>query len=116
IFIMAGTTPTVLPTGNSQFVRQQDQSNSSLLSIGGGPRRDHSYVFDGVPIADVVNRATFIPSFQAVEELRIQVSAYDAEIGRTSGGVFNATARSGSNAWRGTAMYQDRPDASQGRL
>ena len=116
VFFMASITPTVLPTGDSQFVRQQDQSNSSLISVGGGPRRNNSYVLDGVPIVDVVNRAVMIPSAQAVEEVRVQVSAYDAEIGRTSGGVFNVTAKSGSNAWRGNALYENRPGATLGRL
>ena len=116
VFVAGTTTPTVLLTGDSHFVRQQDQSNSSLISMGGGPRRDNSYVFDGVPIVDILNRATFIPSYHAVEEVRVQVSAYDADIGRTSGGVFNTTSRSGSNQWRGTAMYQDRPSWAQGRL
>ena len=60
-----------------------------------------------------MNRAVFIPSFQAVDEVRVQVSPYDAEVGRTSGGVFNVTAKSGSNAWRGDAMYQNRPDWAQ---
>ena len=58
-------------------------------------------VRNGVPIVDLLNRATFIPSFEAVEEMRVQSSAYDAEVGRTSGGVFNTIARSGTNAWTG---------------
>lgn len=116
VFFLSVTAPTVVATGDSQFVRQQDQSNSSLISIAGGPRRDNSYVLEGVPIVDILNRASFIPSFQAVEEMRLQISAYDAEIGRTSGGVFNTTGRSGSNAWRGSAHYQNRPDWGMGRL
>ena len=116
VFIMAAMTPTVLATGDAQFVRQQDQSNSSLISLGGGPRRNNSYVLDGVPIVDILNRATLIPNVQAVEEMRVQLSAYDAEIGRTSGGVFNTTARSGTNEWHGTALYQNRPDRAVGRL
>jgi hypothetical protein len=116
VFFMATTTPAVVPTGDSQFVRQQDQSSSSLIAIGGGPRRNNSYVLDGVPIVDILNRAIFIPSIEGVEEMRVQVSPYDAEIGRTSGGVFNATAKSGSNIWRGSAVYQNRPSAGQGRL
>ncbi|MCU1382755.1 MAG: hypothetical protein JWL71_1452, partial [Acidobacteria bacterium] len=113
VFVTAAATPMVMATGDSRFVRQQDQSNSSLISLGGGPRRDNAYVLDGVPIVDILNRATFIPSFEAVEEMRVQISDYDAEIGRTSGGVFNTTARSGSNVWHGSALYQDRPSAAQ---
>lgn len=115
IFYTAGITPTVIPTGDSRFVRQQDQSNSSLISLGGGPRRDNSYVLDGVPIVDILNRATFIPSFHAIEEMRVQMGPYDAEVGRTSGGVFNTIGRSGTNTWHGTGLVQDRPDWAQAR-
>ncbi|MBI4266646.1 MAG: TonB-dependent receptor [Acidobacteria bacterium] len=116
VFITATQTPTVLATGDAQFVRQQDQSGSSLISMGGSARRHNTYVLDGVPIVDIQNRATFIPSFQALEEMRVQVGPYDAEVGRTSGGVFNTTARAGTNVWRGSAMYQNRPDGGQSRL
>jgi hypothetical protein len=39
----------------------------------------------------------------------VQVHTYDAEMGRTGGGVFNATARSGSNDWHGSGFVQNRP-------
>ena len=34
----AVTVPTVVASGDSQFNRQQDQTNASLLSLGGGTR------------------------------------------------------------------------------
>ncbi len=48
-FFLAVTTPNVMPVGDPQFVRQQDQDNSSRLSIGGGPVRANNYLLDGVP-------------------------------------------------------------------
>jgi hypothetical protein len=108
-FYLAITTPNVIPTGDPQFVRQQDQTNSSLLSLAGAPRRTNNYTLDGVSIVDLRNRATFIPSIEAVEEVKVQVSTYDAEMGRTGGGVFNTTGKSGTNEWRGSALYQNRP-------
>ncbi len=113
VFYAATITPGVIPTGDSRFVRQQDQSNSSLLSLAGGPRRDNTYVIDGVPIVDILNRATFIPSFHALDEMRVELSSYDAQVGRTSGGVFNVVARSGTNQWHGESLYQHRPDWAQ---
>ena len=38
-FYTAIATPSVIQSGDPQFVRYQDQSGSSLLSLGGGPRR-----------------------------------------------------------------------------
>jgi trimeric autotransporter adhesin len=116
VFLFSTQTPAVISTGDPQFTRQQDQGNNAIVSLGGGPRRDNSYTLDGVPIVDLVNRAVLIPSLEAVEEMRLQVSAYDAEIGRTSGGVFNVTTRSGSNAWHGSGLYQNRPGWGTSRL
>ena len=45
-FFLAVTTPNVVPVGNPQFVRQQDQDNSSRLSLGGGPVRANNYLLD----------------------------------------------------------------------
>jgi hypothetical protein len=116
VFFLAVTTPGVVPTGDPQFVRQQDQTNSSLLSLGGGPRRANNYTIDGVSITDLRNRAVFIPSIESVHEVRVQVSTYDAEMGRTGGGVFNATARSGGNDWHGSGYLQNRPSFASSQL
>ena len=86
------TTPNVVPSGDPQFVRQQDQTNASLLSLAGGPRRGNNYTLEGVAITDMRNRAVIVPSIEAVEEVKVQVSTYDAEMGRTGGGVFNTSA------------------------
>ena len=39
----------------------------------------------------------------------MQVHTYDAEMGRTGGGVFNTTLKSGTNSFHGTGFYQTRP-------
>jgi hypothetical protein len=116
IFIMGALAPAVLPTGNPIFVRQQDQSNASLISMAGSSRRANTYVIDGVPIVDIQNRATIIPGMEMVEEMRVQLGPYDAEVGRTAGGVFNVSARAGGNRVSGSGVYQTRPDATQAQL
>ena len=73
----------------------QDQNATAMLSLGGGPRRANNFLLDGVPITDIFNRAAIIPSIEAVEEVKVQVSTYDAELGRTGGGVFNTHAQIG---------------------
>jgi hypothetical protein len=112
-FFLSTITPGVTHTGDPQFVRQQDQTNSSLLSLGGGPRRGNNYTLDGVAIVDMRNRATVIPSIEAVEEVKVQVTTYDAEMGRTGGGVFNMTGKSGANDWHGSLLGQTRPAATR---
>ncbi len=108
-YLFAVTVPTVIASGDAQFNRQQDQTNASLLSLGGGTRRGNNYIVDGVPITDLRNRASANPSIEALEDVNVQVHTYDAETGRTGGGTFNSAAKSGSNEWHGSSFYQGRP-------
>jgi trimeric autotransporter adhesin len=108
-FMMAMTVPTVVHNGNPFYVRQQDQTNASLMSLSGGPMRGNNYLMDGVPITDLRNRPVFFPNIESVAEVKVQVNTYDAEMGRTGGGVFNTTMKSGSNDWHGSAYIQQRP-------
>ena len=115
-FYTAIATPSVIQSGDPQFVRYQDQSGASLLSLGGGPRRGNAYLIEGVSITDFVNRASWVPSTEAVEDMRVQLKTYDAEMGRAAGGVFNVTAKSGSNAWHGSALFINKPGWGTGQL
>src|SRR5262245_46577936 len=108
-FMIGASVPTVIPSGDAQFNRQQDQTNSSLMSLGGGTRRGNNYTLDGVPITDMRNRMSAVPTTEGVEDLKVQVHTYDAEMGRTGGGVFNVTAKSGTNTFHGTGFFQTRP-------
>lgn len=108
-FLFAVTVPTVVASGDVQFNRQQDQTNASLLSLGGGTRRGNNYLVDGVSITDLRNRASANPSIEALEDVNVQVHTYDAETGRTGGGIFNTATKSGTNAFAGSGFYQARP-------
>ena len=108
-FLIGVTVPTVNPVGDPQFNRQQDQTNASLVSLGGGGVRANNYLLDGVPITEMRGRAIANPTIEAIEEVKVQVHTYDAEMGRTGGGVFNVTAKSGSNQYHGSGFFQTRP-------
>jgi len=108
-FLIGITVPTFTPVGDPQFNRQQDQTNASRVSLGGGGIRANNYLLDGVPITELRGRAVLNPTIEAVEEVKIQVHTYDSEMGRTGGGVFNVTAKSGSNRYHGSGFYQTRP-------
>ncbi|MGQ0734644.1 MAG: carboxypeptidase regulatory-like domain-containing protein [Acidobacteriota bacterium] len=108
-FLIGITIPTVMPVGDPQFNRQQDQTNASRISLGGGGIRANNYLLDGVPITELRGRAVLNPTIESLEEVKVQVHTYDAEMGRTGGGVFNLTAKSGTNDFHGTGFYQTRP-------
>ena len=108
-FALAVTVPTVVSVGERRLTLQRDQTDSSRISIGGGGVQANNYVLDGVPITDLRGRALLSPSIEAIQDVRIQVHTYDAEVGRTGGGVFNTTARAGTNAFHGSGFFQTRP-------
>jgi hypothetical protein len=114
IFLMAVTVPTVQSSGDTHWNRMQDQTGASALSMGGGGVRANNYLLDGFPVTDLQNRSSTNPSGEMVEDIRVQVHTYDAEMGRTGGGVLNTTAKSGSNAFRGTGYFQARPSSFVG--
>src|SRR4029453_17044574 len=90
-FLMAVTVPTVQSSGDTHWNRMQDQTGASTLSMGGGGVRANNYLLEGFPIPTLQNRSASNPSSEMVEDVRVQVHTYDAEMGRTGGGVMNAT-------------------------
>jgi len=79
-----------------------DQSDISTVSIAGSPESTNQYLVDGIPITDTVNRPVIIPASEATQELKVQVTTYDVEVGRTGGGVYNTLLKSGTNALHGS--------------
>jgi hypothetical protein len=108
-FLIGVTVPTVLAVGEPRFNRQQDQMVSSQISLGGGGVQANNYTLDGVPITDMRGFPVLNPTIEAISDIKVQVHTFDAEMGRTGGGVFNTTARSGGNTYHGSAFYQTRP-------
>jgi hypothetical protein len=47
------------------------------------------------------------PSIEALDDVKVQVHTYDAEMGRTGGGVFNTTLKSGTNSCRWHRLLPD---------
>jgi len=107
-FLFSKLDNNVTAVGDPRFVRFQDQSGSSTISIAGGPLSSNNYSVDGIPITDMSNRAVIIPSIESVQEVKVQQNTYDAEIGRTSGGMFNTTLRSGSSTLHGVLQGETR--------
>ncbi len=107
-FLFSKLDNNVTAVGDPRFVRFQDQSGSSTISIAGGPLSSNNYSVDGIPITDFSNRAVIIPSLESVQEVKVQQNTYDAEIGRTSGGMFNTTLRSGSSTLHGVLQGETR--------
>jgi trimeric autotransporter adhesin len=107
-YITAKLSGVFVNTGNPQFIRFADQNGTSTTSVAGGPIAANIYLVDGVPITDTNNRPIVIPTIESIQDVKVQANTYDAQVGRTGGGVFNTLLRSGSNAIHGSVFGETR--------
>ena len=110
-YITARLAGTFVNTGNPQFIRFADQNGTSTTSVAGGPVASNLYLVDGVPITDTNNRPVVIPTIESIQDVKLQALTYDAQVGRTGGGVFNTLLRSGTNALHGSVFGETRQTA-----
>ena len=72
-------------------------------------RFTNEFLLDGVPNTGTEttqpNNLSFVPSPDATAEFKVQTSIYDAQYGRTGGGVVNVVLKSGTNQFHG-ALYE----------
>lgn len=65
--------------------------------------------FGGIRGGERSNQAFVIPQ-ESIKEFQVVAAGYNAEFGRSTGGIINAVTKSGSNDFRGTAFYMWRPE------
>lgn len=83
------------------------------VRINGSRGESLSLNLDGVPNMDTGNQngSQATPSMEAIGELKVLTTNYQAEYGRSHGGTINAVIKSGSSAFHGGAYYFKRNEA-----
>jgi hypothetical protein len=114
-FMLAQLVPGVTWNGNPSFQRPFDNGDNAAFSINGGLRQANAFLIDGAPddaISDVAGdrshanlNVAYIPSVEATQEFKIVNNFYDAQYGRTGGGIFNVSTKAGNNQYHGAAFY-----------
>jgi hypothetical protein len=111
-FMLALTTPGVqyTPSLASRSNRPFDNGGMDSFSISGGVGTTNEFLLDGVPNTSQerggVGNLSFVPSPDATAEFKVQTNLYDAQYGRSGGGVVNVLLKSGTNALHGAGyMY-----------
>ncbi|HTM48201.1 MAG TPA: TonB-dependent receptor [Bryobacteraceae bacterium] len=80
----------------------QQRRDDELPRLSGGLARTGEYVLDGSSITTPRRGQLFTqPNLDAIQEFKVQTSGLSAEFGRTTGGVVNATLKSGTNSYHG---------------
>lgn len=114
-----------LPSQNRSFVMfarllpgvnaspSTESTASDALFINGQDDNNNSFNVDGAENSDDAigarAGAQTRTALDSIQELQILTTQFDAEFGRTQGGVINAVTKSGANDFHGTAFwyYQD---------
>src|SRR5258707_647988 len=74
------------------------------VEMNGGQNRNNEFLLDGAPnnANQGGNNIAYVPPADAVQEFKMQTNSYDAQYGRTAGGVMNMSLKSGTNSFHGT--------------
>ena len=111
----------LLPKGRdfTTLVTQAPGANNEAklggLSIDGASASENRFIIDGIETTDLqrgTSGTSLIVDF--VEEVQVKSSGYTAEFGGATGGVINVVTKSGTNAFRGNALFNFQGDALNG--
>lgn len=84
------------------------------ISFGGSSVAENSFYINGLNVTDFYNRNGFSEApFGFYQEFQVKTGGYSVEFGRTTGGVINAVAKSGSNDFKGGIDFVFEPRAWQ---
>ena len=100
-------------TGSLLYSRPFDNGAIADFSINGGVSGVNEYQIDGVSDNANTGRSNlaYVPPAEATQEFRVQSNVYDAQMGRTAGGVVNVSIKPGGNRYHGAAYeYLRRTD------
>jgi hypothetical protein len=82
------------------------------FAVNGTRGDQNNFILDGVDNNSNDNGdVSIVSSVDAIAEFKVQTSNYSAEFGRSGGGVVNATTKSGTNQFHGSAWEFFRNDA-----
>lgn len=100
-------------------------SGWNTIRVNGAPSGTFKIIFEGQDSSSGLDARVSDesqPSVEALEEFTLQTSNFSAEYGQAGGGLFNFTARSGTNQYHGTVydyfahekLYAGRPFTDNG--
>lgn len=91
-----------------------DTAFGDLASFGGASVSENAYFINGFNISNFRNGLdpARIP-FEFYNQFEIKTGGYSAEFGRSTGGVINASTKSGTNEYHAGASFYFEPDAGR---
>jgi hypothetical protein len=98
------------------FAPDPDDGSGNPFSVSGQRSESLTFLLDGADNTDFVgNNIVVSPNPDAVQEFKILTNNYDAEFGRSSGGIVDQVIKSGTNDVHGTLFEFLRNDVFNAR-
>src|SRR5215510_690964 len=102
---------TIAPTAARSGLRDASGRDRDP-SVGGSSGPENNYILDGVTVTDpAFGGAGGDLPFEFVQEIEIKTGAFGADIGKSTGGVFNVITKSGGNEFHGDGFFYGNPQA-----
>ncbi|MEP7338390.1 MAG: TonB-dependent receptor, partial [Acidobacteriota bacterium] len=120
-FMLGVLAPGVNFNGAAIWQRPFDNGAIAQWTINGSQQNGNEFLLDGAPNNGQAggNNIAYVPPVDSVQDFKIMTNTYDAQYGKTSGGIINVNLRSGTNALHGTVyefMRREPLDATDFRL
>ena len=120
-FMLGVLTAGVNFNGASIWQRPFDNGAIAEWTINGSQSRGNEFLLDGAPNNGQGggNNIAYVPPVDAVQDFKIMTNTYDAQYGKTTGGIINVNLKSGTNNFHGTLyefMRREWLDATDFRL
>jgi len=105
--MLAGLVEGVDYNGSLAYQRPFDNGALADWSINGSGNRNNEFLLDGAPNNAQAggNNLAYVPPVDSVLEFKIQTNSYDAQYGKSGGGVVNVVLKSGGNRFHGS-LYE----------
>ncbi|HEX4486175.1 MAG TPA: TonB-dependent receptor [Terriglobales bacterium] len=106
---------------NTPQADTRGNASTGAFAANGLRPAQNNYMLDGIDnnsdTVDFLNGTNFVvlPPVDAIQEFKVQTSGFSAEYGRSGAAVLNASIKSGTNSFHGTAWEFLRNDAFDGR-
>ncbi|MBI2686765.1 MAG: TonB-dependent receptor [Acidobacteria bacterium] len=118
-FQIAWAAPGVFKTGGWRYLRSFDIGGTTGFSVNGGRSGENEVLMDGMSNVRSSRTVMNVPTMESVQEFKVLANTYDAQYGRTGGGVVTIVTKSGSNQFHGNLFeyfQNDKLNANQTEL
>lgn len=106
-YSLISMTPGVIFTqeqfGTSSFTNLHGFDTQTNFVINGGLPGRSIFLLNGAPVS-LTGQWQYTPTLDSIEEFKVLTNNFEAEYGRTSGGIISTTLRGGTDHWHGTVF------------